>query len=216
MLVAGIDEAGRGSLVGPLVIACLIINNNNIKYLEEIGVKDSKMLSRKKRLELYKEIKKIADKVIIKKLTPKVIDARTNLNRLELYTIANILKDVRIDEIYIDSFYRKPKKLEDTLANMLCYKTRIYAEHKADANNLVVGAASIIAKVNRDKEIDKLRVYGNIGSGYPSDEVTIKFVEEWIKKNKHYPEFVRKSWKTIKRIDTLQSRLHDPYQKVLD
>ncbi|RMF30468.1 MAG: ribonuclease HII, partial [Candidatus Nitrosothermus koennekii] len=90
------------------------------------------------------------------------------------------------------------------------------AEHRADANNIVVGAASIIAKVNRDKEIDRLRVYGNVGSGYPSDEITIKFVEEWMKKNKQYPEFLRKSWKTMKRIDILQSQLHDPYQKVLD
>ncbi|GIU70735.1 MAG: ribonuclease HII [Candidatus Nitrosocaldaceae archaeon] len=216
MLVAGIDEAGRGSLLGPLVIACIIINDDKIKYLKEIGVKDSKMLSRKKRLELYEEIKEVADKMIIKKITTKAIDARTNLNRLELDTIANILKNVRLEEIYIDSFYRNPKKIVEVLANRLCYNPKIYAEHRADANNIVVGAASIIAKVNRDKEIDKLRVYGNVGSGYPSDEITIKFVEEWIKKNKQYPEFVRKSWKTMKRIDISQSQLHDPYQKVLD
>jgi ribonuclease HII len=216
MLIAGIDEAGRGSLLGPLVIACIIINDEKIRYLEDIGVKDSKMLSRKKRLELYKEIKGIADKIIIKKITPKAIDARTNLNRLELDTIANILKNVRLEEIYIDAFYRNPTRIVEMLSNRLCYNPKIYAEHRADANNLVVGAASIIAKVNRDKEIDKLRVYGNVGSGYPSDEITIKFVEEWIRKNRQYPEFVRKSWKTMKRIDILQPQLHDPYQKVLD
>ena len=216
MLIAGIDEAGRGSLLGPLVIGCLIINDKDKIKLEELGVKDSKMLSSKRRSILYSEIKSIAYKIIIKRITPKMINNK-NLNRLELDAVMHILKRVKVDEIYIDSFDRKPRRLEELIKSRISYDAKVYAEHKADANNIVVGAASIIAKVKRDDAINNLRVYGDIGSGYPSDPATIRFVTEWIRKHNTYPEFVRRRWKTMKRInDILQLQLHDPYQTVLD
>lgn len=216
MLIAGIDEAGRGSLLGPLVIGCVIINDRDKSRLEELGVKDSKMLTRAKRSLLYREVRKIANKIMIRRITPKMIDTRINLNKLEVDAIVDILKRVKVDEIYIDSFDRKPRRLEGRLKNRLNYNAKIYAEHKADVNNIVVGAASIIAKVNRDNAIDRLKVYGEVGSGYPSDEHTIRFVKEWVKKYKKYPAFVRKRWKTMERIDIAQLQLHDPYQTVLD
>ncbi len=217
MLIAGIDEAGRGSLLGPLVIGCLIIRDEDESKLGELGVRDSKMLSSKKRSILYKEIRSIAYKIMIKRITPRMIDESKNLNRLELDAITSILKKVNVDEIYIDSFDRKPRRLEYILKDRLDYNPKIYAEHKADADNIVVGAASIVAKVTRDKAIDRLRVHGEIGSGYPSDEHTINFVREWLKEHKTYPVFARKRWKTMQRInDILQLQVRDPYQMVLD
>ncbi len=215
MLIAGIDEAGRGSLLGPLVIGCVIIRDDDINKIRDLGVKDSKLLTRTKRSMLYKEIRKIAHKVMIKNITPKLIDT-TNLNRLELDAIVYLLKRVKVDEIYIDSFDRKPRRLEDNIKSRIGYDARVHAEHKADLNNIIVSAASIIAKVNRDNAIDNLKVYGDIGSGYPSDKHTIRFVMEWIKKHKRYPEFARKRWKTMQRIDIEQLQLRDPYQTVLD
>lgn len=216
MLICGIDEAGRGSLLGPLVIGCLIIGDDRIDRLEELGVKDSKMLSRRRRSILYKEISKLAYKIIIKKISPEVID-NNNLNKLELDAIMSMLKMVKIDEIYIDSFDRKPKRLEERLRDKLDYNAKIHAEHKADINNIVVSAASIIAKIQRDIEINKLRVYGEIGSGYPSDKHTVEFVRRWMEEHKSYPVFARSRWKTMNKInDTLQAQLRDPYQTVLD
>jgi ribonuclease HII len=218
MMIGGIDEAGRGSLLGPLVIACVIIDDNNISLLKEIGVKDSKMLKRDKRALLYNKIKDISKKVIVRKINAKNIDNRIySLNRLEAEVIIDILEHNKVNIAYIDSFDTKPKRLAEFIANNMDYNIKIYAEHKADINYPIVSAASIIAKIERDKAIDKLRVYGNIGSGYPSDYRTINFVKEWVIKHKRYPSFVRVSWKSIKKInDTLPIQTRDPYQKVLD
>ncbi len=205
-LIAGVDEAGRGSLLGPLVIACVIVREEHLERLKSIGVRDSKVLTRRKRALLYREIKNIADNVAIKRIKPKEIDERScSLNMLELYAIASILKRVRADEIYIDSFDVNPRRLESRLARMLGYYAMVHANHKADDNYLVVSAASIIAKVERDNAIDRLRMYGEIGSGYPSDIRTLNFVIDWIKEHNRYPEFARCSWKTMQRIlHTLQ------------
>jgi len=80
-------------------------------------------------------------------------------------------------------------------------KIEIVAENFADKKYPVVGAASILAKVERDGEIKKLhKKHGFFGSGYPSDEITIRFLKDWIKKNKEFPSFVRKSWFTAQWI----------------
>ncbi|WP_457753524.1 ribonuclease HII, partial [Thermococcus sp.] len=79
---------------------------------------------------------------------------------------------------------------------------KIIAEHKADAKYLPVSAASILAKVTRDKAIEKLKKqYGEIGSGYPSDPRTRKFLEEYYKEHGEFPPIVRKSWKTLRKIE---------------
>ncbi len=218
MMIAGIDEAGRGSLLGPLVMGCVIINDNDISLLRELDVKDSKMLKRSKRVFLYNKIRSISNKVIVRKINVKSIDKRVySINRLEADMVIDILKHNTVDTLYIDSFDIRPKRLEEFITDKIDYNIKVYAEHKADINYPVVSAASIIAKVERDNAIDKLRVYGNIGSGYPSDDLTIKFVKEWVIKHKRYPPFVRMTWKSIERInDTLPIQMRDLYQKALD
>ncbi|MEM4274728.1 MAG: ribonuclease HII [Candidatus Nitrosocaldaceae archaeon] len=213
MLIAGIDEAGRGSIIGPLVIAYVIVKEEDLSLLRSLGVKDSKMLSKKKRSTLANEIEKIAHKIVVRELSAREIDNRSTLNKLELNAIIELIDRARSDFIYIDSFDVKTDRLEKIIAESIEYDATIHASHKADRDNLVVSAASIIAKVNRDNAIEKLRCYGSIGSGYPSDPYTREFVANCMSNN-FYPEFIRYSWKSVKNI--LQLPLHDPYQKVLD
>jgi len=81
------------------------------------------------------------------------------------------------------------------------------AENFADRKYPVVSAASIIAKVERDKEIKKLhKKYGFFGSGYTSDERTIRFLKDWIKKNKEFPDIVRKTWVTAEELKKLKEQ----------
>jgi ribonuclease HII len=85
----------------------------------------------------------------------------------------------------------------------LPFKVQIISEHKADKKYPIVSAASIIAKVERDKAIKEIEEkYGEVGCGYPTDPKTIKFLEKYLKKYGKYPEFVRKSWKPAKRLKT--------------
>jgi ribonuclease HII len=82
--------------------------------------------------------------------------------------------------------------------HLIC-NPRLYSLHHADVINMVVSAASIIAKITRDQEIQHIcSKYGNMGSGYPSDERTMRFIREWVAKNGSAPEFTRKSWKPLR------------------
>ena len=220
MLIAGIDEAGRGSLLGPLVIACVIIKDDDLAKLKSIGVKDSKALSKRRRAILYERIKDIA-KLLIKVIDAKSIDEfrrNASINNLELIAIAELLSKDKIDKAYIDSFDPKPRRLEDRLKSILDYDCIIVANHREDKTNPIVSAASIVAKVVRDHHIDRLKaIYGEVGSGYPSDNITREFIKAWIIKHKSYPEFARITWKSMDKITrSLQLSMHDPYQMALD
>ena len=219
MLIAGVDEAGRGCIIGPLVIAGCLIKKDKISRLIKIGVKDSKKLSVKKRQDIVLKIKKIIEKFEIIKLSPNQIDKVVNsnvkyfkLNRLEAKTMANVIEKLRPDIAYIDAADVLENRFKRYITSYLSIECKIIAKHKADILFPVVSAASIIAKVKRDEEINKLKKeYGDFGSGYLSDEKTITFLKNWIKENKDYPVCVRKSWKPAKRIKnekgTIQTKL---------
>jgi ribonuclease HII len=198
--VAGIDEAGRGSLIGPLVIAFFL--TNDIKALGKI--KDSKKLSKKQRSFIYKKLKNLGKFKIIK-IWPKDIDER-NINILELEAIKKLVKNEEIDKLYIDCFL-KDKNIFNSLKSDNIRD--VIAEYKADEKYSVVAAASIVAKVVRDAEIKKLKnELGDFGSGYPSDEKTINFVKENLKVLEQ-KGVLRKKWKTYKL-------LKSPVQKKLE
>jgi ribonuclease HII len=208
MLVAGVDEAGRGCVVGPLVVAGIAVKSENLQLLTELGVKDSKLLTAKKRENLYPEIIKLTEKHHIIKLPPAQIDkvvqsSRTlhKLNRLEAQTMAKILEVLRPDEAYVDAADVVAHRFGNHISECLRLKTRIVSEHKADRTYPIVSAASIIAKVERDGEIAKLRVkYGDFGSGYLTDDKTTIFLKRLLDENGNYPSFIRKSWKPAQRV----------------
>lgn len=219
MLIAGVDDAGRGAVIGPLVIAGVLIEEKDLSKLLSLGVKDSKLLSPRKRRRLAPEIKKIAKGHHIAKLAPVEIDkvVRTGkrlhrLNRLEAHAMAEVINALRPDIAYVDASDVLPERFKQHIAEELPFKVQIVSEHEADKTYPVVSAASIIAKVERDRAIASLRKeHGDLGSGYITDPKTVGFLEKWIRTYESYPEFVRKSWKPAKRIkaehDSLQRRL---------
>jgi ribonuclease HII len=207
VLVAGIDEAGRGCVIGPLVIAGVLIKEENLVALAALGVKDSKLLTAKKRETLLPEIIRLAERHIVLKVSPQKIDQSVEsqrklhkLNRLEAETMAQIVTELEPDIAYVDAADVVEKRFGQHILEASAYKTRIVSEHKADRNYPVVSAASIIAKVNRDQVVAELRVeFGDFGTGYLTDLKTTTFLTAWLKNNKDYPDCVRKSWKPAKQ-----------------
>jgi ribonuclease HII len=207
-LIAGIDEAGRGPVIGPLVIAGVLVQEDQIDSLIKIGVKDSKKLSPKKREELSRLIKKIAVKLLHVEVPAEEIDnrikKRLTLNRLEAKKIASIINKLHPDKVYIDCPDVNPTRFGEWLRNRVKYKEiEIIAMNYADENIPVVSAASIMAKVRRDQRIKELtEELGEIGSGYPSDPRTRLYVQNVLKRNNPPDErkFLRSTWKTVKRL----------------
>jgi len=206
-LIAGVDEAGRGCVIGPLVVAGVMVKAENIQILTELGVKDSKLLTPQKRELLYSAIIQLAEKYHTIKVMPSQIDkvvesARRlhKLNRLEAQTMAQIIESLKPDEAYVDAADTVEHRFGNHIRECLKIKTRIISKHKADRIYPIVSAASIIAKVERDREIANLRLeYGNFGSGYLTDDKTMIFLKQLLEKNGDYPDFVRKSWKPAKK-----------------
>ena len=208
MLISGVDEAGRGPVIGPLIIAGVSIEDTDITKLLDIGVKDSKLLSPQRRETLASQIIELAHNWHIVSLSPAEIDRVVEskiklhkLNRLEAQAMASVITVLKPDVAYVDASDVLADRFGEHIAENLSFKLKIVSEHKADKKYPVVSAASILAKVERDKIISQLqKKHGNLGCGYPSDLNTIKFLKDCIRKFGSYPDFVRKSWKTSKRV----------------
>ena len=215
MLIAGLDEAGRGCVIGPLVVAGVMVTSENLPSLIELGVKDSKLLSPKKREALYPEIISLSQKYQTVKVLPSQIDKVVEssrrlhkLNRLEAQTMAQVIEALKPNEVYVDAADTVEQRFGNHIRECLKTKTRLVSRHKADRIYPIVSAASIIAKVERDREIDSLRSeYGDFGSGYLTDNKTMIFLKKLLEKNGDYPSFVRKSWKPAKRAKSEQGTL---------
>lgn len=219
MLVAGVDDAGRGCVIGPLVIAGVLMKEEDLPKLSQLGVRDSKILSPHRREILAVQIRRLAEKYSIEKLTPRQIDEVVltgkklrKLNWLEAKTMARVIEELRPDIAYVDASDVVEKRFGQDILDCLPFGLKIVSEHKADSTYPIVSAASIIAKVERDREISELaKAHGDFGSGYPSDPRTIQFLEQCLRQSCDYPEFVRKSWKPAKKAksdrDSHQARL---------
>jgi len=201
-LILGLDEAGRGPIIGSLFICGVVFDEKDLDKLKEIGVKDSKLLPHNRRILIAKEIKKIAKKYKIVQIKPEEIDKAVNkkdglnLNWLEAHKTALIINELNPDKAIIDCPSPNINKYKEYLLNLLKNKKIILIlEHKAE-RHYPVGAASILAKCAREEEMEKIKKkYGNTGPGYTSNEVTQKFVKENFDK---HPEIFRKSWSTWK------------------
>ncbi|MEG3224443.1 MAG: ribonuclease HII [Methanobacteriales archaeon Met13] len=201
MKLLGIDEAGRGSVIGPLVLCGVAIEQERLKFLERLGLKDSKKVAPKKRVVLARKIKKIAECHLVK-ITAKDIDLLrskdVNLNQIEKIGMNKIISAANPHTCLVDSMDVKPKRLSRELEEVNP-GINVIAEHKADDRYPLVAASSIVAKVERDLEIHQIRnEYQNIGSGYPSDPRTIKFLNETAYHD--LPDFVRRSWATVEKL----------------
>jgi len=189
-----------------MVICGVCINEDKLEFFKEIGAKDSKKLSAKKRSELAIKIKENCHSYHYIVISAEEIDDREKkkitLNRLEELKMAEIIKKLKPNIIYLDAADVNEDRFGKSILKLLDYEPKnIISKHRADDIYPIVSAASIIAKDTRDTIIDELKKkYGEIGSGYPSDERTTTFLRNWIIKNKKAPKFARKTWETTKKI----------------
>jgi ribonuclease HII len=206
MLIAEVDEAGRGPVIGPMVIGVCVIEKKDEDTLVELGVKDSKELSPKKRNTILKELKKILLEQRTVKIFPDEIDglrSRKSLNEIEAMRIGELLNSLKQkpEVVFVDSPDTVMKNFATRIKKYLSFDCIIKSEHRADSTHPIVSAASIFAKVERDSEIKKLEeIYGRIGSGYAHDETTISFLKKWLDEKKCLPPCTRRSWDTSKNI----------------
>jgi ribonuclease HII len=211
--IAGVDDAGRGPIIGPLVIAGVLIDEDRLRELVSIGVKDSKLLTPQSRSDLAEKIQRIASKISYDQLSPAEIDEVVlkgkrlqKLNFLEARSMAKVIADLEPKAVWVDASDVKPERYARHILDELpasLKRTVLISEHKADRKYPIVSAASIMAKVRRDSVISKLwEDYGNFGSGYVTDPVTMRFLKEWRRTHEDYPPIVRRSWKTLKEIES--------------
>jgi len=205
---SGTDEAGRGSIVGPLVIASVLVDVKGIRKLRECGVKDSKKLSPSRRRALVPFIEDASQSCIVTYVTPSNVDEYVRrrrkymtLNKLEAEVAAAHLRFLRPSVAYLDSPYPIPKVFKRMVKGALDgMKVRIVSENRSESAHVEVAAASVLAKVRRDELVGELRArIGDFGSGYPSDPRTRRFISDLISRRER-PSFVRWSWKTVDRL----------------
>jgi ribonuclease HII len=210
-VICGVDEAGKGSVLGPLVVAAVLCRSE--EEARAIGARDSKALSPSRREEIFAEILprfRVATRII----PPERIDARPrlSLNTCIARAHAGVVSDLRPETAILDACDVDAGRYGRTVARFLTCRCRLLSVHEADRKHPVVGAASIVAKVLRDRAIaDLAREHGEIGSGYPSDPTTVAYLRNYLKSRKAPPPFARWSWETTR---TLVNELHQT--RILD
>ncbi len=210
MLQIGIDDAGRGPVIGPMVLAGVLVDEKQEAKLKLIKVRDSKLLSPQRREFLAREIKKIVTSHVILKIPAKEIDEllakKINLNKIEAIKTAEIIniltKSVPKVQVIVDCPSTNIMAWQNYVLAHVNNKEKVLmkCEHKADVNYPVVSAASILAKVTRDSEMNRIRKQYDIecGSGYPSDPLCVKFLKTDKAKELAKIGLIRKSWQTWK------------------
>jgi len=211
-MICGIDEAGRGPIVGPLVMAGVSVTEDKLKTLKSMGIKDSKLIPAEERERLFDEIVKLVDSYDIIEISAEEIDEYQergiNLNQMEARVAAKIINKLKPSKVYVDS--PEPAnggaKFGIMINEFLNVKPEIIAEHGADAKYVVAGAASILAKVSRDREVARIveEVGAEIGSGYPHDPRCKAYLAD----NFRGPinKYLRKCWATYKRLNESQGQ----------
>lgn len=213
-VILGIDEAGRGAVIGPLVVAGVVIAQNQRRFLRMLGVKDSKKLTPQKREEIFKTFQTKNIQFYFVEISPFKID-RNSINELEIEAAVKIAKKVlnkrvRLLKVFLDvpafgkGIDRYCQKISEKINKFVSRRVEIetkevevWGGNRLDDRNVVVSAASIVAKVIRDNKIERLKKeYGDFGSGYPNEQ-TITFLRANYEKLK---PIVRHKWYTIEKI----------------
>ncbi len=214
--IIAIDEAGRGPVIGPMVMTGVLVDEKDLDKLKTIGVTDSKLIPSHKRHAMLEKIKDIIidHKTII--VSAEELNQRMkiiNLNQIEAIKAAEIINHfnkIDVETAIIDCPSPNIGAYKNYIERHLEREIELRPEHKADLNHVSVGAASIIAKVTRDDEVKKLRqeIGHDFGSGYTSDPKTQDFLKQNFDK---YPNLFRKRWSSWKTLDMekKQSKLLD-------
>ncbi len=205
----GIDEAGRGSVIGPLVVGAFCAPERSVSSLRDRGVRDSKQLSPSRRDVVYRGLQTVGEMRSIH-LPPRTIDrwvARGRLNELELSAFAELIRLVEPDVAIVDACDPNAERFGRRLTGMTGGTVRIVSCHRADETEPVVSAASIVAKVRRDRALGNLRrrLGDEVGSGYPSDPTTREFVERVVRAGGPAPRWLRATWAPVQRVKRARS-----------
>ena len=204
MIIAGADEAGRGAVLGPLVLCLACVDEDKEIELRRMGAKDSKLLSPAQRVRISKSIRTLCDLHVVH-ITARELNEemkKHSLNEIEAMRIGNALASAGdIATVYVDSPDPEAANFDKRIRKYYSGNARIVSEHKADFKYAIVSAASIIAKVERDAEIERIKkeLGFDFNSGYTSDEITIEF----LKNNLHRKEvqhYLRIKWETVNRL----------------
>jgi ribonuclease HII len=207
MRILGLDEAGRGCVLGPLVVGGFLYETSSEPALAQAalrgaGADDSKALSHKRRVAVRAGLLSLGEP-LIRAIPPAAIDDG-NLNTLEIGAFLDIIAASKPDHVFLDAPVNPrgiPKLREQLIAASGVHSWTI--EPKADSTYPVVGAASIFAKVFRDDAIDAIQAEsrangdGEVGSGYPSDPETRTWLMQFILSGRPFPASVRTRWGTI-------------------
>jgi len=218
LMISGLDEAGRGPVIGPLVIAGVTFENDS--DLVKINVRDSKKCSPKQREYLANRIKELAENYEIMIIHASDIDDMRKvmtLNEVEVNAFSKIIIKLKPDRCYVDSADVNEKRFGIDILSRLNFKPEIISKHKADELFPIVGAASILAKTVRDEKVRMIekelvkKLNLPLGSGYPSDKITQNFLRAWLKKFGVLPPYTRHSWKTTQKLlnEIKNSKLED-------
>lgn len=202
MKIAGVDEAGKGPVIGPMIVAGVMVQEDMFPMLERMGVRDSKAISPKKREFLASKIREVGICHILE-ISPREIDVlreRMTMNEIIVESYARVLKHLTPDKAFLDAADVNVERFAKNVQDRYGKRIKIVSEHNADIKYPIVSAASILAKVRRDETVQELEYLlgKNIGSGYPSDIRTRCFLDDWIKEHDSLPSFVRHSWRTAK------------------
>jgi ribonuclease HII len=211
--VLGIDEAGRGCVLGPLVVAGYVVDGVPDEALRDAGARDSKTISHEKRLEARTKLEPLG-RWDVRTVQATDID-EANLNALEERIIVELVATHQPDVVIVDALGH-PRTLPGILARL---QSRVPAregqrwvmEPKADGTYATCGAASIFAKTTRDAAIEELTAsFGPLGSGYPHDPITRGWLEGWQKTGRPWPSFVRTRWETVRMLGQGRLFVVDP------
>ncbi len=206
--ILGIDEAGRGSVIGPLVVGGFLVRSDRLSEVRAVGARDSKSLSPQRREEVYRALGSVGAHRAIA-VPPPEIDrfvARGALNRLEARVFARLIRALAPDLVRVDACDTNARRFGALVERLAGGTVPVVARHRADRDDPVVGAASIIAKVERDRRVARLRrrLGVDFGSGYPSDARTVDFLRSASVVGGTRPAFVRWSWSTMQRVKRAQ------------
>lgn len=202
--VLGVDEAGRGPVLGPLIVGGFAMDEDRLESLQELGVRDSKELASNLREEIYEQLGRYGRRETIA-LLPAEIDAavaRGALNHLEARAFGEMIGRIRPDRAYIDACDANAPRFGTLVRRLSRWEGEVISRHKADRDIQVVGAASIVAKVVRDRAMVALgeELGADVGSGYQTDPITIAFLKDHLPRADERPYWLRSSWRTTARL----------------
>lgn len=212
--VLGIDEAGRGALLGPLVVAGVLVEGRNLRRLRAKGATDSKAVPRDKRKALLAELLPLAAGARTRVVTPREID-RESLTQLELSAAITLIRGLCPDLVVLDAPVHpraipnfRAKLIEALRRSFPGSPPRVVIAPKADRDHPVVGTASILAKVTRDAYVEWLRRrFGDFGWGYPGEPAAREFLRAWWERHRALPPICRRKWSTVREVLGLRLEL---------